>query len=74
MRKTFVAGLIFFLALFFGACIVQAEPMHGIAMHGMPKYKNNFSHLDYANNKAPTGGELRLGVTGSFDSLNPFII
>ena len=48
--------------------------MHGIAMHGAPKYGPGFPHLDYANPDAPKGGTLRHAVTGTFDSLNPFII
>ena len=47
---------------------------HGIAMHGMPKYGADLAHLDYVNPDAPKGGELRRAVTGTFDSLNPFII
>ena len=51
-----------------------SEPMHGIAMHGEMKYSKDFKHLDYANPKAPKGGHLKLAATGSFDSLNSFII
>ena len=47
---------------------------HGIAMHGAPKYGPGFEHYDYVNPDAPKGGELRLAATGTFDSLNPFII
>ncbi len=43
-------------------------------MHGTPKYAPGFTHFDYTNPNAPQGGTLRLGVVGSFDSLNPFII
>ena len=52
----------------------MAAPVHGIAMHGTPKYGPDFQHLDYANPDAPKGGELRRAVTGTFDNLNPFII
>ena len=52
----------------------MAAPVHGIAMHGEPKYGPDFQHLDYANPDAPKGGELRRAVTGTFDNLNPFII
>ncbi len=52
----------------------MADPMHGIAMHGKPKYNADFAHFDYANPNAPKGGVLRRGVIGSFDSLNPYII
>ena len=53
---------------------VHAEPRHGLAMHGAPKYGPDFTHLDYANPDAPKGGTLRLAATGSFDSLNPYVI
>ena len=48
--------------------------MHGIAMHGAPKYGPGFPHLDYVDPEAPKGGTLRRAVTGTFDSLNPFIV
>ncbi len=52
----------------------QAEPVHGIAMHGEPKYPADFSHLDYVNPDAPKGGKVTYGLQGSFDSLNPFLL
>ncbi|MGE4352098.1 MAG: extracellular solute-binding protein, partial [Bdellovibrionales bacterium] len=51
-----------------------AAPTHAIAMHGTPKYAQGFSHFDYVTPSAPKGGRLILGVVGSFDSLNPFIV
>lgn len=51
-----------------------AEPVHAIAMHGAPALAQDFTHFPYANQHAPKGGRLRLGVIGTFDSLNPFII
>lgn len=50
------------------------NPVHGIAMHGEPKYGPDFPHLDYVNPDAPKGGELRMAAIGSFDSLNAFIV
>jgi len=52
----------------------RAEPKHGIAMHGEPALPENFTHLPYANPDAPQGGQLRQAITGSFDSVNPFIV
>jgi peptide/nickel transport system substrate-binding protein len=52
----------------------SAEPRHGIAMHGEPNLPVDFRHLPYANPDAPKGGQLRQAVTGSFDSVNPFIV
>ena len=48
-----------------------ADPSHGIAMHGAPKYGADFDHLDYANANAPKGGTLRLAAIGTFDTFNP---
>jgi microcin C transport system substrate-binding protein len=49
--------------------------LHGIAMHGAPKYQKGFSHFDYVNPKAPKGGTLRLAiVSNGFDTFNPFTI
>src|SRR5580698_5880104 len=49
-------------------------PQYATAMHGEPKYVPGFTHFDYVNPDAPKGGMLKLGVTGTFDSLNPFIV
>ncbi len=43
-------------------------------MHGEPALPPDFKHLPYANPDAPQGGQLRQAVTGSFDSVNPFIV
>lgn len=53
---------------------VCAAPQQGIAMYGTPALPPDFVALPYANPDAPKGGALVLGVTGSFDSLNPFIL
>lgn len=47
---------------------------HGWAIHGDLKYDADFPHFDYANPDAPKGGEVVLGVPGTFDSLNPYIV
>ena len=48
------------------------KPQHALAMHGEPRYGAGET-FDYVNPQAPVGGELKMGVIGSFDSLNPFI-
>ncbi len=42
-------------------------------MHGAPALPEGFDHFPYANPAAPKGGRLTLSLTGTFDSLNPFI-
>ena len=62
-------SIAFILFIFFNTAIL-AQKMHGLAMHGQPKYKGDFSHLDYVNPNASKGGTLRYGVYGSYDNLN----
>ncbi|SNY93328.1 peptide/nickel transport system substrate-binding protein [Cohaesibacter sp. ES.047] len=63
------------VGLLAGASVASwGEPVHGIAMHGEPKYPADFVHLDYVNPDAPKGGKITYGGQGSFDSLNPFIL
>ncbi|MBT7956116.1 MAG: ABC transporter substrate-binding protein [Rhodospirillaceae bacterium] len=50
------------------------KPVHGIAMHGSPKYEPDFKHFSYVNPNAPKGGKVRLSAIGTFDSFNPYII
>ncbi|MCK4923654.1 MAG: ABC transporter substrate-binding protein [Spirochaetes bacterium] len=47
---------------------------HAIALHGDVKYGPDFKHFDYVNPNAPKGGTVRLATTGTYDSLNPFIL
>lgn len=72
-RFIFFAGLCFFLPAAI-ASTVQAEPSHGLAMHGKPALAKGYSHLPYVNPDAPKGGKITYGVRGNFDSLNPFIV
>ncbi len=52
----------------------QADPVHGIALHGTPRQASDFQHFSYVDPEAPKGGRVRLSTYGSFDSLNPLII
>jgi peptide/nickel transport system substrate-binding protein len=55
-----------------GVPLFAAEPTHGLAMHGAPALPEDFDHFPYADPQAPKGGRLRVGLAGTFDSLNPF--
>lgn len=72
-----IGGSRFFVllaAFTFITSVAAAEPQTALAMHGAPKYASGFAHFDYVNPDAPKGGTLKLAATGSFDSLNPFIV
>ena len=43
-------------------------------MHGAPALSPGFANLPYANPSAPRGGTVTFGETGSYDSLNPFVL
>jgi len=75
MTRTIAAIIVLTLANIAGLSRAEApKPVHGLAMHGDLKYKAGFGHFAYVNPDAPKGGIIRLGVRGTFDSFNPFII
>lgn len=71
-RLVAIASLV---AVFGGSTMpVFSEPSHAIAMHGEPDLPADFAHFPYVNPDAPKGGRVDYAVSGSFDSLNPFIV
>ncbi len=63
-----------FLLLALLALSAPAYAAAGIASHGEPALQDGFDHLPYANPDVPKGGQLRIALTGGFDSLNPYIV
>ncbi len=47
---------------------------HAISMYGDMKYGSDFTHFDYANPNAPKGGTVKMSASGTYDSLNQFIL
>lgn len=77
-----VAALITAVALTLALTLVGAPSasaqtettrLHAIAMHGAPKVGPD-TPFDFANPDAPVGGTLHRGLTGTFDTFNPFIV
>jgi len=64
----------------FVACVLMtwapayAGASHCLTLWGNCKYPENFKHFEYVNPAAPVGGTVKLAETGTFDSLNPFIL
>jgi peptide/nickel transport system substrate-binding protein len=52
----------------------QAEPVHGIAMHGDVELPADFKHLPFVNPDAPKGGRIIFGQAQAFTSINPLIV
>lgn len=63
-----VAGLMPLQAL------AETQPDYALSMHGDVALPADFTHFPYANADAPKGGSLTMGVVGTFDSLNPFVL
>jgi peptide/nickel transport system substrate-binding protein len=61
-------------AMLFSTSLSFAAPKHGFAMQGEPGLPPDFKNLPYVNPDAPQGGELRQAITGTFDSMVPFIV
>ncbi|WP_415233753.1 extracellular solute-binding protein [Pseudorhodobacter sp.] len=77
MKRQFFAKLYSVTTAVLLCCTVipaSASPKHGIAMYGDPALPPDFVSLPYANPDAPAGGRIIFGESGSFDSLNPFIL
>lgn len=75
-RKKIVQGLQGLVLAFATATAGQSAwaESHGIAMYGEPALPPDFVSLPYANPDAPKGGKIIFGESGSFDSMNPFIV
>ncbi len=58
----------------FTATAEEVKPVHGVAMHGAPKYGPNFKHFDYVNPNAPKGGSIRRSAIGTFTTFNPYTL
>ena len=50
----------------------QVITSHGYSYFGNLDYPADFDHFPFANPDAPKGGELVLGASGTFDSMNPY--
>ncbi|WP_184219588.1 extracellular solute-binding protein [Paenochrobactrum gallinarii] len=54
--------------------LARAEPSHSLAMHGTAALPSDYPNFPYVNPDAPKGGQVKYGVVGTFDSLNPFVL
>ena len=59
-------------ALPFRAVAQERQFLHALTLFDDIKYPPTFTQFDYVNAKAPKGGVIRVGVVGSFDSLNAY--
>jgi len=71
MRRLLAAALLATSLLLPGPASAQDnEWRYGLSLFGDLKYPKDFKHFDSVNPDAPKGGLVRLGVAGTFDTLN----
>lgn len=74
LSTAFVSAVLLLAAAWSVPAGAEIRTVHGLAMHGQPKYPADFKQFDYVNPDAPKGGTLRLHALGNFDTMNPYII
>ena len=47
---------------------------HAIAMHGEPKYNEDFLSVEYVSNTSEKGGNIVRSSIGTYDTFNPFTL
>ncbi len=67
-------AIFFTLASYFLSSAALAAPSNCLSLYDPCKYPAGFSHFNYVNPEAPKGGSIKLAETGTFDTLNPFIL
>ena len=70
INKIFVLFPIVLLLLGNGGKIATSPHL---AIYGIAKYPDGFTHFDYVNPNAPKGGKIVMPEYGGFDNFNPFI-
>ena len=66
--------IIIFCSLYSLSGFAEIISSNAIAMHGKPKYGNDFKYVDYINPDALKGGKVIFSSTGTFDTFKSFII
>src|SRR6185369_16610136 len=74
MRRLAALAIALILAPAAFAQTPKTTVSHSFAIHGDVKYPADFKNYDYVNPNAPKGGDVKFAASGTFDSLNPFIL
>jgi peptide/nickel transport system substrate-binding protein len=76
--KCFYASLLMMICAFPATYVVAQDDTHpvhshALALYGEPALALGFGHFPYANPDAPKGGQFVQGLSGTFDTLNPYV-
>ena len=72
--KTLLTAITVFILLIAQNLFAKTNISHAIAMHGEPKYDQNFISVEYVSNNAEKGGNIVRSAIGTFDTFNPFTL
>ena len=72
--KTLLTAIIVFILLIAQNLLAKTNISHAIAMHGEPKYDQNFISVEYVSNNAEKGGNIVRSAIGTYDTFNPFTL
>ncbi len=72
--KILIAKLTFILLLISHNLQANTNLSHAIAMHGEPKYNENFISVEYVNKNSIKGGNIVRSSIGTYDTFNPFTL
>ena len=72
--KTLLTAITVLIVLIAQNLIAKTNISHAIAMHGEPKYDQNFISVEYVSNNAEKGGNIVRSAIGTYDTFNPFTL
>ena len=72
--KSLFNAISLFLLLFSHNIFANTNISHAIAMHGEPKYSQDFLNVEYISNSAVKGGNIVRSSIGTYDTFNPFTL
>ena len=72
--KTLLTVIAAFILLITQNLLAKTNISHAIAMHGEPKYDQNFISVEYVSNNAEKGGNIVRSAIGTYDTFNPFTL
>ena len=72
--KTLLTAITVFILLIAQNLLAKTNISHAIAMHGEPKYDQNFISVEYVSNNAAKGGKIVRSAIGTYDTFNPFTL
>lgn len=71
MRRLLAASALLSLT---AAAAIAATGTYGLSLFGDLKYGPDFKNFAYTNPAAPKGGTMKLAATGTYDTLNPYVV